>query len=136
MCLTIAIRTLATAHACCYRVETPDGDPVQNTVKIRNMLDRTQRRPLGVILLAFLCTFCWICSFLCIFLIATVISPHLSDMEQNLASLLLLIPGLCGTFMLVMGFIEYRVLKRKQDLEMNDMYSLRAHEQDEDSQLE
>lgn len=132
MCLTLAIKVLATVHGCCYQVETSDGEPVQNTGKIQRLLNKTQRRPAGVLLLAIFCSLCWICSFLGMFLMATVIAPYVDEITQNVVSLILLIPGLCGFCIFVLGFIEYRVMKRKDSRYMREMITVVEDGQDEE----
>lgn len=133
MCLTLAIKALATSHGCCYRVETIDGEPVQNTGRIQRLLNKTQRRPAAVVLLGVLCSLCWVCSFLGMFLMSTVFAPYVSKTSQNVASLIFLIPGLCGVCIFVMGFIEYRVMKRKDSREMQDMITMVEYGHDEDT---
>lgn len=66
------------------------------------------------------------------FLMATVFAPYVSKTSQNVASLVFLIPGLCGVCIFVMGFIEYRVMKRKDSREMQEMITMVecGHEED------
>ncbi len=125
MCLTLAIKVLARAHSCCYNV---DGHETQDPRRLSQLLDKTQRRPSGLLLLSIVVTCCCFLSFVCLFLVSTVAAHFLTSLQTQLSGIACIIPALIGMFIFIMGLIEYKATQQSDDSEISEeLSSLSVH---------